>query len=35
MLMDSAGLYRPQRRTALVRRELRRYRIEIAVLSET
>ena len=33
--MDSAGSDRPQRRTALVGRELRRYRIQIAALSET
>ena len=33
--MDSAGLDRPQRRTALVGRELGRYGIEIAALSET
>ena len=33
--MDSAGSDRPQRRTALVRRELGRYGIEIAALSET
>ena len=34
-LMDSAWSDRPQRRTALVRRELGRYGIEIAALSET
>ena len=34
-LMDSAGSERPQRRTALVGRELSRYGIEIAALSET
>ena len=34
-LMDSAGSDRPLRRTALVRRELGRYGIEIAALSET
>ena len=34
-LMDSAGSGRPQRRTALVGRELGRYGIEIAALSET
>ena len=34
-LMDSAGSDRPQRRTALVGRELGRYGIEIAALSET
>ena len=33
-LMDSAGSDRPQRRTALVARELGRYGIEIAALSE-
>ena len=33
--MDSAWSDRPQRRTALVRRELGRYWIEIAALSET
>ena len=33
--MDSAGSDRPQRRTALVGRELRRYGIQIAALSET
>ena len=33
--MDSAGLDRPQRGTALVGRELGRFKIEIAVLSET
>ena len=33
--MDSAGSDRPQRRTALVGRELVRYGIEIAALSET
>ena len=33
--MDSPGSDRPQRRTALVGRELGRYRIEIAALSET
>ena len=33
--MDSAGSDRPQRRTALVGRELGRYGIEIAALSET
>ena len=33
--MDSAGSDRPQRRTALVGRELGRYWIEIAALSET
>ena len=35
MLMDSAGSDRPQRRTALVGRELGRYRIEITALSDT
>ena len=34
-LMDSAGSDRPQRRTALLGRELGRYGIEIAALSET
>ena len=34
-LMDSAGSDRPQRGTALVGRELGRYGIEIAALSET
>ena len=34
-LMESAGSDRPQRRTALVGRELGRYGIEIAALSET
>ena len=34
-LMDSAGSDRPQRRTALVGRELGRNGIEIAALSET
>ena len=34
-LMDSAGSDRPQRRTALVGREICRYGIEIAALSET
>ena len=34
-LMDSAGSDRPQRRTALVGRELGRYGIEIAALSDT
>ena len=33
--MDSAGSDRPQRRTALVGRELGRYGIDIAALSET
>ena len=33
--MDSTGSDRPQRRTALVRRELGRYGIKIAALSET
>ena len=31
--MDSAGSDRPERRTALVRRELGRYGIEIAAVS--
>ena len=34
-LMDNAGSDRPQRRTALVGRELGRYDIQIAALSET
>ena len=34
-LMNSAGSDIPQRRTALVRRELDRYKVEIAALSET
>ena len=34
-LMDSAGSDRSQRRTALVGRELDRYKVEIAALSET
>ena len=34
-LMDSAGSDRPKRRTAFVGRELCRYGIEIAALSET
>ena len=34
-LTDSAGSDRPQRRTALVGRELDRYKVEIAALSET
>ena len=34
-LMDSSGSDRPQRRTALVGRELDRYKIEIAALNET
>ena len=33
--MDSAGSDRPQRRTALVGRDLDRYKVEIAALSET
>ena len=33
--MDSAGSDRPQRRTALVGKELGRYGMEIAALSET
>ena len=33
--MDSVGSDRPQRRTALVGRELGRYGVEIAALSET
>ena len=34
-LMDSTGSDRPQRRTALVRREPDRYKVEFAALSET
>ena len=34
-LMDSSGFDRPQRRTALVGRELDRYNVQIAALSET
>ena len=34
-LMDTSGSDRPQRRTALVGRELDRYKVEIAALSET
>ena len=34
-LMDSAGSDRPQHRTSLVGRELGRYGIEIAALSDT
>ena len=34
-LMDREEADRPMRRTALVARELRRYRIDIAALSET
>ena len=34
-LIDSAGSDRPQRRTALVGRELGRYGIQLAALSET
>ena len=33
--MDNAGSNRPQPRTALVGRELDRYKVEIAALSET
>ena len=33
--MDSAGSDRPQRRTALVGKELDRYKVEIAALNET
>ena len=33
--MDSAGSDRPQRRTAVIGRELGSYRMEIAALSET
>lgn len=34
-LLDRAGTLRPERRTALVAKELQRYRIDIAALSET
>ncbi len=34
-LMDSATSDRPERRTAIIARELRRYRIDLAALSET
>ena len=34
-LLDKAGTLRPERRTALVAKELQRYRIDIAALSET
>ena len=34
-LIDRAGSDRPQRRTALDGRELDRYKVEIAALSET
>ena len=34
-LMDSSGSDRPERRTALVGRELDRYKVKIAALSET
>ena len=34
-LLDRDGSDRPQRRTALVGRELDRYKVEIAALSET
>ena len=34
-LMDSSSSDRPERRTALVGRELDRYKVEIAALSET
>ena len=34
-LMDNTGSERPERRTALVGRELARYNIDIAALSET
>ena len=33
--MDSSGSDRPERRTALVGRELDRYKVKIAALSET
>ena len=35
LLVDSAGSDRPQRRTTLVGRELDRYKVEIAAISET
>ena len=35
ILMDSSGSDRPERRTALVGRELDRYKVEIAALNET
>ena len=34
-LMDTSGSKRPERRTALVGRELARYNVDIAALSET
>ena len=34
-LLDRAGTDRPERRTALIARELARYRVQIAALSET
>ena len=34
-VMDSSGFDRPERRTALVGRELDRYKVKIAALSET
>ena len=34
-LMDSSGSNRPRRRTAVAGRELHRYKVEIAALSET
>ncbi|XP_038072312.1 uncharacterized protein LOC119740951 [Patiria miniata] len=34
-LLDHANTSRPERRTALVARELQRYRVDIAALSET
>lgn len=34
-LMDTSGSKRPERRTALVGRELARYNLDVAVLSET
>ena len=34
-LMDSSSSDRPERRTALVGRELDRYKVEIVALSET
>ena len=34
-LLDRVGAHRPERRTALVTRELKRYNLDIAALSET
>lgn len=33
--MDRAGFARPERRTALITRELARYKVQIAALGET